>query len=157
MKLFIQNWIPLKLRQQLRPPVLALLVVLAVAVGCIIPAKTLIQLPAQHAALDRELMQVQTLAAQAITLQGKAVPNTDDHAALLQSAVTQAFGTTASVQINNDSGSAVLLLKDSPVGTLASGLENVRQNAQISYLAARLTLQGERISGNLDLQLPGTR
>lgn len=116
-------------------------------------------LPARHAVLDRQLMQVQGLAAQAAQLrsqagQGSAVAGAEAEAAL-QAAVAQGLGGTASLSLQG--GTAVLLLQRTPAPQFIDGLERVRQSARVRYSGAKLTLNDGTVSGNVELQLPEVR
>lgn len=100
--------------------------------------QTLRKAPAQHAALDAQLAQMQSLAATAEQMRGQNNAPTPSRGAA-QSSLEQAtrqIGDTAQVNIQGDK--AILTLRGTPPQALAGWLNQVRVNARLVPVNAQL-------------------
>lgn len=124
-----------------------------VAAACIWPWKALQTISAKHHAVDQQLMQVQTLAAQAQQLRSQVKPTTGDSGAQLQQAVHHHWGKAAQLTITGDR--AVLTLQSVPATQWVTGLEALQQSVPVRVDSAKLDLlAGGRVSGRVELQWP---
>lgn len=147
-----------------------LLLAAAVALGgllwalAIAPAlATLKKADSQRARLHAQWQHMQTLQAQAQTLQGLPRITQAQSQQALQEATRQTLGDSARLQISGDS--ATLTLQNAPAEQLAQWLHQARINARALPAQARLTRAGAdsapgkphdaaRWSGSLTLTLP---
>lgn len=144
MKAVSQRW--------LTQEVWVLLGALGLALACIWPLRQLRALPDKHLALDRQLMQVQAMAAQAQQLRAQPVQTVHNPAEQLQAIVVSTLGQQARVSVAGDS--ATLALDQAQGPQLAQALESIRLGTSARFTAAHWTVQGERIHGRIELQLP---
>lgn len=153
--------------QRLLPPMLrrrelvAVLLLLTVVIACAIAANKVSQLSTRRAAQQMQWMQVQSLAAQATALHASlaaqpptSAPNTS---ALLHTIVTRQAWGSGQGHITMQGDTATLTVHNAPAATLATTLEQLRQQARIHYTAARWTVDNGHISGTATLQLPPTQ
>ncbi len=129
-----------------------LLGALGLAVACIWPLKQLRALPDKHLAVEQQLMQVQAMAAQAQQLRAQPRQTVANPAEQLQAIVASTLGQHARVSVAGDS--ATLALDQAQGPQLAQALESIRLGTGARFTAAHWTVQGERIQGRIELQLP---
>lgn len=97
---------------------------------------TLRQAPTQHAKLDAELQQLQTLAAQAQALQGQPPLGRDDALRALEAATQRHLGADAKLNAVGDQATATF--KAAEAAALAQWLADVRINARTVPTELRL-------------------
>lgn len=110
---------------------------------------------AQRSALDAQLLQMQTLQAQAKALQGQPKINAPDAARALEASVKQRLG--AAAQLSIAGSQATLTLKNAPADALAQWLGQARTVAKAVPSQARLRLSSSGAGawdGTLVLSLP---
>lgn len=106
--------------------------------GWIAPAvTTLRQAPAQHAQLDAQLQTMQSLAEQARQMAGQPMLNRDDSLRALEQATSRHFGNPGALKVTGDQASVTLPV--TPAATVGNWLADVRSNARLSPVNARLT------------------
>jgi general secretion pathway protein M len=112
--------------------------------------------PGQAVALDAQLQRMQTLQAQAKTLQQQAPLGYEDALRALQQATKQTLGTTAQVSVNGER--ATVTLQAAGADALAQWLAQARVNARSVPLEAKInrisTPAGTTWSGVLVMSLP---
>ena len=129
------------------------LALLLVACACWWPLRQISRLALSQTALEQQFTQVQALAAQAQQLQSVAQPPGGDAAVLLQAAVAKEWGSAATLVIQGDA--AVLTLQKAAAASLAPGLDRLRQDARAVFTASKWTVQGDSVSGTVNILLPG--
>ena len=136
-----------------------MLVAALIVAACVYPIKALSRLSQQHAAADREWMEMQALAAKAAQLQedikAQAMQVPNNPVELLRSLVSQQFGDSASVQAAGES--VVISLNKASAVSLAQGLELVRTETKSIYTGAKISVVDGLATGSLDLRLPVVR
>lgn len=119
--------------------------------ACWVPLRQLKKMESLHASADRQLLQVNTLAAQARSLKSEVLASTGDRSAQLQSAVRQSLGTEASIRVQEHS--ATMSFSNVPAAEFAKALEHIRQNAYVRFTASKLASKDGMVSGSVDMQL----
>ena len=106
--------------------------------GLLQPAlTTLRQAPAQHAMLDAQLQTMQALAERANALKAQPTLSRDDSLRALEQATTRHLGTTGTLKFTGDQ--ATVTLSATSATTLAAWLADVRSNARLTPIEAKLT------------------
>lgn len=123
-----------------------------VAAGCLLPLSRMHDVQQRYRAVDQELMQVQSIAAQAQSLRKLQSAPAGRPAELLQTTVMGTLGSTAFVKVSGDT--ATLMLQQAEPAKLAQGLVVIRQNTSARFTAARLEMQSGRVNGQLEMQWP---
>lgn len=138
--------------QKISTEVWALIGAVVVVAGVVWPWSRMADMHQRHRAADQQLMQVQSIAAQAQRLRAQQSAPAGRPAELLQTAVAGTLGTTATVKVTGDA--ATLMLQQADPAQLAQGLEAIRQNTAARFTAARLEMQSGRVNGQLEMQWP---
>lgn len=123
-----------------------------VVAGCLWPVSRMRDVEQRHRAVDQQLMQVQSIAAQAQRLRAQQSAPAGRPAELLQTAVASTLGSAATVNVTGDA--ATLMLQQAEPAKLAQGLEAIRQNTAARFTAARLDMQFGRVTGQVEMQWP---
>ncbi len=114
--------------------------------------KTIKEAPAQHRELDKQLLNMRTLSAEAKNLQNQPRLALDEAQKALQSSVTQRFGSAA--QLNLTGERASLTLKNANPQELTLWLTQARVNARALPTDVKLNRIGDTWDGTLLLNLP---
>ena len=114
--------------------------------------RTIKQAPAQHRELDKQLLSMRTLSAEAKNLQSQPKLALDEAQKALQSSVTQRFGNAA--QLNLTGERASLTLKNANPQELALWLTQARVNARALPTDVKLNRNSDTWDGTLVLNLP---
>ena len=140
------HWQALAPREQALVRAAAGIVVLALLwwIGIAPALQVLRQSEAQRHSLDLQLQQMQSLAAEARTLQSRPAIRYDDALRALESSVKQGLGPGA--QLNVAGERATVTLKNVPAAALAQWLAQARVNARALPAEARL-LRGAAPAG----------
>jgi len=105
---------------------------------------TLRAAPAEHARLDAQLQQMNTLQARAKALQAQPRANPAESMRALESGVRDRLGASAQVQSQGAGEGARVVLKDVDASALAQWLAQARSNARALTREAHLTRAGAR-------------
>ncbi len=151
------HWQALALRERRLVLGAAALVTLALLwwIGLSPALKVLRQSQQQHLELENRLQQVQHMADEARTLQGRPTIRHDEAVRALETSVKSGLGSTAQISFAGDRASIVL--KGATAAALSSWLGQARINARALPVEARLVrsqAQGALWDGTLVLMLP---
>lgn len=107
--------------------------------------QTLRSAPARHAAVDRQLQQMQALQTEARQLQATPPARAGDTLALLRNSLSQHLGSAGQLQTMGDR--ATVTLKGAPAADLARWLAEARSNARAQPIEAQLARSTATPSG----------
>lgn len=137
-----------------RKEIWCLLAGAAVVAAALWPWSALQKLPPKQQAVDQQLMQVQTLAAQAQHLRSQAKPLVADSRAQLQQTAHRHWGDAGQLAITGNR--AVLTLHKVPAAQWVAGLAAMQQSLAVRVDSAQLEMvSGGYVSGRVELQWPG--
>ena len=115
--------------------------------------KTLREAPKALQALESQLQQMRSMAAEAAELRRQPVIGSSQAGSVLQAA-TERLGAKARLEIQGDQ--VTLVVQDVGTESLQSWLAEARSGARALPVAAELSRSGEGYSGTLTLTLPGS-
>jgi general secretion pathway protein M len=154
MNAYLNTWRQLKMSERRLILIAFCLIIIALLWWfAIAPAlKTIKEAPAQHRELDKQLLNMRTLSAEAKNLQNQPRLAFDEAQKALQSSVTQRFGSAA--QLNLTGERASLTLKNANPQELTLWLTQARVNARALPTDVKLNRIGDTWDGTLLLNLP---
>lgn len=138
---------------------LVILIAAVVVAASVYPLQKLNKLSVQHAAVDRDWLQVQELAGQASLLKSKIQPDasarTVNIGAHVQELAAQQFGDKARVQMSGELIS--INLNQVTPSVFAQALELLRTETKAHFISANINSVNGNLSGSLELRLPMER
>jgi general secretion pathway protein M len=154
MNAYLNTWRQLKMSERRLILIAFWLIVIALLWWiAVAPAlKTIKEAPAQHRELDKQLLNMRALSAEAKNLQNQPRLALDEAQKALQSSVTQRFGSAA--QLNLTGERASLTLKNANPQELTLWLTQARVNARALPTDVKLNRIGDAWDGTLVLNLP---